>query len=365
MVNKINHFLLLKILFQIFIWVLTGNQIQAQILAKIFKIDTAIRGYYETFDTLANTRVYASEKLTSPTFISKDGEHRIKYLSNGNKNLGVGQTYEWFTLNIAVNFRFINDDDDIKGETRFLDLHTHIIGRPFIVNLYGQFYKGVYLWPESGKNPAGIPYEQRPDIRTRLMGGSVYFVPNWRRFSFAAAITQRDWQKRSAGSPLFGLEFFTGNVSGDSSLIPNSEISNFKRGLIDRLGFVEAAAGAGYGYTLVIKKNWFVHTSITSGIVAGYLKERFNDVINHQNMYFRPNFIVRSSFGYNSNKFNAAAYYFMNRNISGNDQLNLTINTSNTRLIFAYRLQPSQKLKKSYNKLFSLNPKWKKKYEDE
>jgi hypothetical protein len=339
--------------------------LKAQILSKIFKIDTTNLGFYETYDTITNNRVYTSQKLTSPTLYSEDGKHRIKYLSNGNTNLGVGTTYEWFTLNIAVNFRFINDDDDEKGKTRFLDLQTHIIGRPYIVNLYGQFYRGVYLWPETGKNPPGVPYEQRPDIRTRLMGGSVYFVPNWRRFSFAAAITQRDWQKKSAGSPLYGIEAFYGNMTGDSSLIPEKDHPFFKRSFVDRLSFLEAGVGGGYGYTLVVWRHFFVHASATAGAALGYFHEGYQGAYSHDNLYIRPNFLIRSSIGYNSNKFNCAAYYQINRNFVGNDQITLNINTSNLRFILAYRLPAGPKTKKVYYKILNKNKKWKKDKEEE
>lgn len=348
-----------KLLAPILLMIFCTFSTHAQILSKIFKIDTSSRGYYEVLDSITNNRFFVSEKLTSPSFQSKADRSWVKYLSNGNTNLGVGQTYEWFNLNIGINFSALNNDDDMKGRTRFLDLHTQIIGRPYIVNLFGQFYKGVFLVPDSGKNAPGIPYEQRPDIRTRLVGGTVYFVPNWRRFSFAAAITQRDWQKKSAGSPLYGLEFFWGNIQGDSALIPKNHQGSFKRSGFDNVRFVEVAAGIGYGYTLVIKKHWFVHGSGTSGFSLGYLGERTSGISDQKNFYLKPNLLVRAAVGYNSHKFNGAFYLFGNQNISGNDQMKTRIITHNVRAIFAYRIAPGPKLKSRYNKILSLNPSWK------
>jgi hypothetical protein len=360
MLQQSTHAYWLKFIFIIVPLFFITDFSYAQILSRIFKIDTTSRGFYEVLDSITNNRVYLSERLTSPTLISKKDDQKINYRSNGNTNIGVGHTYEWLTINIGVNLKFLNDDEDTKGETRLLDLHTQIIGRPFIINLYGQFYRGVYLLPDSGKNAPGIPYEQRPDIRTRLIGGSVYFVPNWRRFSFAAAVTQRDWQKKSAGSPLYGVEFFWGSMRGDSSLIPKNELGSFERRDIQNLGFIEAAAGIGYGYTLVIKKNWFVHASATAGLATGYFLERTPELQNRGSIYVLPNMLVRAAVGYNSRTFNAAAYFFGNRNTAGNDQLNMMINVSNLRLTLAYRLVQGPKLAKRYDKLLKLNPTWKK-----
>lgn len=334
-------------------------QAKGQILSKIFKIDTASRGNYVVLDSITNNRFFLSRKLTSPTLAGKYGENKTRYRSNGNLNLGVGHTYEWFNLNIGVNFGFINNDNDIRGRTRFLDLHTQIIGRPFIINFFGQFYRGVHLIPDSGRNPPGKPYEQRPDIYTRLVGGTVYFVPNWRKFSFAAAITQRDWQLKSAGSPLYGVEFFWGSVRSDTALLPLAERKNYKRSDFNHVQNLEIAAGVGYGYTLVVAKHWFLHGSATCGWSLGNFSERTRNQPLNNHLYIRPNFLTRASFGYNSNRFNAALFAFMAKNISGNDQMSLIITTTNFRATFAYRIPARGKFKDKYQRLLALNPTWK------
>ncbi len=331
----------------------------AQLLAKIFKKDSIDNNYYEANDTLTNTRLYASQKLTYPTLKSGDGNHEVRYRSNGNTNLGFGNTYGWLTVNIGLNFKFINDDDHLKGKTDFIDMHTQIVGRPYVVDFYGQFYKGVYLMPETGDLPKGTPYPLRPDIYTQQIGFSSYFIPNWRKFSYAAAVTQRDWQKKSAGSFLFGGEFFAGKIKGDSALVPKERARQFENPGINKVKYYEIGFGAGYAYTLVIKRHWFVSASAVTGIATGFLQqyERY-DI--ESSMYFRPNFMIRPSFGYNSKKFNGAVYLFSSQVNAGNTKGYYQVNTSNLRVTIAYRFAPSQRIKKRYQALLNLNPYYRK-----
>ncbi len=331
----------------------------AQFLAKIFKQDSTDSRYYEANDTLSNTRFYVSQKLTNPVLKSSDGNQKVRYRSNGNTNLGVGNTYGWLTINIGLNFKFMNNDDDLRGKTRFLDLHTQIVGRPYVVDVYGQFYKGAYLMPESGNLPKGTPYPTRPDIYTQQIGFSSYFIPNWRKFSYAASVTQRDWQKKSAGSFLFGGEFFTGKIKGDSALVPVERSSHFKFPEIFKVKYYEIGVGGGYAYTLVIHNHWFISASAITSISAGFMQNYAGEDVEGS-FYIKPNFMLRPSVGYNSKKFNGSVYIFASQVNAGNSNGIYQINTFNFRTTLAYRLTPRKRTKDLYQKLLNINPSYRK-----
>lgn len=333
---------------------------QAQFSA-LFSKDSVNTKYIELIDTLSNGRLYVSQKLTSPTLVSPNGEHLVKYKTNGNTNLGFGNTYGWLTINIGLNFKFINHDDDIYGKSRFLDLHFTGIGKTYFVDFYGQFYKGVYLLPESGnKLPDGVPYPQRPDIYTQQVGLSAWYIPNWRKYSYSAAVNQRDWQKKSAGSFLLGWGIFSGKIDGDSSLIPADRAAYFPNPKIDKLSFFELSVGAGYAYTLVIKKHFFAAASFTAsyggGFSRGYVGEK-----EYGDVFFRPNYLFRPSAGYNGKKFNASVMLFASR-VDAGDETSYRINTSNLRFTCAYRLTPRAKTRKTMKDVLNLNPWWKKQH---
>lgn len=328
---------------------------------KLFSKDTVNADYIELIDTLANTRLYVSQKLTSPTLLSQDGKHAVRYRSNGPTNLGFGGTYGWLTLNIGLNFKFINHDNDIFGETKFLDLHGVGIGKTYFVDFFGQFYKGVYLMPESGeKLPDGMPYPTRPDIYTQKIGLTAWYIPNWRKFSISAAVNQRDWQKKSAGSFLLGWGIFSGKIEGDSSLIPRDRAAYFKHPEVHKLSFFELSAGAGYGYTLVVKKHFFASASFTASLSGG-ISNQFAGLNETGDVYFRPNYLFRPSVGYNGRNFNASVMLIAYQ-LNAGDETSYRITTTNLRFTVAHRLLPKAKIKKTLDKLMRVNPRWKKQY---
>lgn len=326
-------------------------------LTNIFKKDSVETDFYVLNDSLVNIRFYVSQKLTSPTIFGKERDNKVQYRSNGNTNLGLGATYGWFTLNIGINFGFINNDDDEKGETRFLDLQTQAIGRASCINLYGQFYRGGYIKPNDDSGPVDGKYVQRPDIYTQQIGASAYYFPNWRRYSHAAAVNQRDWQQKSAGSVLIGGEILTGKIRGDSNIIPSDQLADFAQGKVDRVTFFELGIGAGYAHTFVIKKHFFISASGTISLSGG-IQNQFTKEEKTNTGYVRPNYFIQPSVGYNSQKFNASIMLFASRINAGNDEGRYQITTSKLRFTLAYRLLPAEKIKRKMNHILSLNPYW-------
>jgi Domain of unknown function (DUF4421) len=352
---KLFTHILLPALFLIFPFSLKAQ------FSTLFSKDTVNPKYIETMDTLANTRLYVSQKLTWPTLISPDGDHMVKYRSNGPTNLGFGGTYGWLTLNIGLNFKAINHDNDIYGESRFLDLHGSGIGKTYFIDFFGQFYKGVYLMPESGKSlPDGVPYPTRPDITTQQVGLTAWYIPNWRRYSYAAAANQRDWQKKSAGSFLLGWGFFTGKIQGDSSLIPADRSAYFPHPGIDKVSFFELSAGVGYGYTLVIRKHFFAAASFTASLSGG-VSHQFEGERESNDVYFKPNYLFRPSIGYNGPNFNASVMLFAYQ-LNAGEETSYRITTTNLRFTVAHRLVPRAKSKKLLTKLMNVNPWWKRQH---
>jgi hypothetical protein len=136
----------------------------------------------------------------------------LKYRTNDNLLLGVGYTYSFLTLNLALKMPFINGDDDVYGKSNYLDLNVHTIFRSYIIDFYLQWNKGYFV-SNPGKVGSGLgfrgnAYPLRGDLRTHVMGVSIQHLFNSSRYSYKAAFLQNEFQKRSAGSPLVGLEAY-------------------------------------------------------------------------------------------------------------------------------------------------------------
>jgi len=257
--------------------------------------------YYETYPNKLTTRLYLSQKylkFTIPSTSQKD----IEYKANTKMNMGIGVTYHNFSLNVFYGFAFLNKDT-AKGETKGLDLQLHLYPRKWAIDLLAVFPKGYYLGPKGYAAAGPNRYYYRPDVKLSLMGVSAYRVPNKAKFSYRAAITQNEWQKRSAGSVLYGGIAYYGTVKGDSSLVPKSIQGGFPQVGITNINFTALGAGIGYAYTLVIKKHFFITASAVGNADLTFTSEEGTGG-KHRKVSIGPTIIYKGAIGYNSSTWN-------------------------------------------------------------
>lgn len=299
--------------------------------------------YYTSYDRIITSRFYFSQKYTSYRYRHDAENINIRYRPNTTLNMGVGATYKWATLNLAYGFGFLNRDEE-KGKTRYLDLQTHIYGRKIIVDAFGQFYNGFYL-DNTELLPRVNGYYLRPDIKVRFLGASAQYLFNHEKFSYRASFLQSEWQKKSAGSLLVGLEFFLGRTKADSAMVPSTLTEQTEESNLDRVNFAEMGPNIGYIYTWVIKKHFFLTGQATVSLDYGTNTMIINGE-SIQSSSFSPNSSLSFFAGYNSDTW-AFSFIFVNKNIGLSSGLNRRIdfNTGNLRLNIVHRFVPRGKTK--------------------
>ncbi len=337
----------------IFLWACL-NTLAQQSTPLVAIAERADSNYIQTYDSLITGRFFFSRKYTSILLQGPKSLANLRYRPNTTLNMGIGATYRWFTLNLAYGFPFLNPEEG-KGKTRYLDLQSHIYTRNWTVDFFGQFYKGYYLNPKGLAQVDPQSYYIRPDLGISLFGLAVYNLRNGSRFSYRAAFLQSEWQQKSAGTFLFGGEIYAGSVTGDSALVPGALSDGYPQKDIWRIRFLEFGPGAGYAYTLVVKKNWFITGAATLNMDFGISRE-FREDGKEDKLTISPNFIYRGVTGYNSPNWN------VNFSLVGNTILvrgasstnDYRFNTGNYRFTVAKRINPRGKLKR---KLKLLDPK--------
>jgi hypothetical protein len=108
-------------------------------------------------------------------------------------------------------------------------------------------------------------------MRLKGYGANIQYIFNNRKFSYRAAYTQSDRQKKSAGSFLVGAESYYVIGQGDSSLIP-PDIKNtyFWQSMpYDRSTNFSLGVSGGYAHTFVIKQKIFFSFSAVPGLSFG------------------------------------------------------------------------------------------------
>lgn len=301
--------------------------------------------YIESYKDLLTGRFYFIKKYTSLEVGAPKGKQTIYYRPNTPLSMGLGASYKAFSVNLAYGFGFLNRNKE-KGKTRYIDLQTHIYGRRWTVDVFGQFYKGYYLSPRNFTFYQPDPYYLRPDLRVQLLGLAVSRVFNAKRFSYPAAFMQSEWQKKSAGSFIAGADVYYGRLRGDSALVPGPLTAEYPQQNIHNVRFIELGPGAGYAYTLVFLRNFSLTGSLTLNLDVCFVRED-DGTTRQDHTDFTPNTIYRFVAGYNGRRWNINLA-LVNNTVSVKGAVTADhpyqVTTGNVRLTFTHRFNPGPRL---------------------
>lgn len=250
-----------------------GSCVVAQRERKPLVWDTTFVRDYSQRPTV---RIYASNKFNSLLLRALPGYEDLRYRPNGRLNLGIGVSYRRLTLNIGLPAPFVNNDNDARGRTRFIDAQANLYTVRQASNLFLQSYRGYHI---TSHDQAQLDWEQptlypyRADLRQFNIGLSSLRIHDHERFSYRAAFNQDAWQLRSAGSWLYGGYATCYVLKADSSIIPERIGKRFNASSAIRQGIIaDIGPMAGYAFTHVYKRHWFITVSGAGG--AGLCLQR-------------------------------------------------------------------------------------------
>jgi hypothetical protein len=304
--------------------------------------------YYVTYRSMLTARAYLSRKYNVLSFNPPAPASSFRYRATTSLNLGIGATYHAFTLNIAFGIAKFNPNS-VKGNTKYLDLQGHFYARKWNIDLLGEFFKGYYLTPQGLAAPPGKEYYLRPDMGLSLIGLAFYRAKNQSGFSYQAGLLQNEWQKKSAGSLLYGFEIYYGAIYGDSSLTPSQVDPKIAALDINKFHFFSFGPGFGYAYTFVYKEHFFILGSASINLAFRYSTEISTSLDQHSRYFgFRPNYIVHAGAGYNGSKWSLSVLWvdtelFMRGQRSG---YSYTVDVGNYKLVYAKRFNLDRNVKK-------------------
>lgn len=263
--------------------------------------------YYVTYPDKLTVRTYLSQKYAHFTLPALDDKaaQDLEYKSNSKLSMGAGVTYHNFSLNVGYGAGFLNKDNE-KGTTKTFDLQLHVYyHNKWVIDALGMFYHGYYLEKDS-YTTNGNNFYTRPDIQLNLIGAAAYRLSNPERFSYHAAMTQNEWQKRSAGTLLYGGEAYYGVIKGDSALVPQQLGKNYPQDGINNINFFRVGPGIGYAYTLVMQKHFFATASLVGNLdFTASAEDGING--NNKKITLNPGLIYKAAIGYNSDSWGISA----------------------------------------------------------
>ena len=98
------------------------------------------------------------------------------------------------------------------------------------------------------------------NVKMKLLEANAYYSFNRRKFSFPAAFTQSQVQKRSCGTWLATMSAFAGRFTTDDNAIPGLPAT--------KLSILNIAVGAGYAHNFALGRKWLLHVSATPQLVV-------------------------------------------------------------------------------------------------
>ncbi|MFH0756309.1 MAG: DUF4421 family protein [Bacteroidota bacterium] len=198
-------------------------------------------------------------------------------------------------------------DDQLYGDTRYIDLQSHIIFQRYIVDFYLQSTRGFYLDNPENVFPVYLDEPFKPlrgDIQTNDVGLNVQYLFNPDRYSYRASFLQNQFPRKSAVSPIAGIEAYW--LLGTSDLVTVG-VDIPASGFLGDMPFHHAyilntGVNGAYAYTFVWLESLNFFLSTVVGVSFGF--NRFNNTSDletvHSPTSMGLNNTARIALGYNS-----------------------------------------------------------------
>ncbi len=290
-------------------------------------------------------KLFTLNRTNSFTISDVGKTFESKYKPNVDVDLGFGVIFRWLKFGVSFARLDRGGAESTHGKTTRLDFQGHVFTKKFDADLNIQFYNGYYL-----SNPAsfnrdwalGDPYPQRSDMRSRCLGGSVYYVFNYEKFSLQSVYAQSEWQKKSAGSFFLGSSLNSFSIIADSAISPEFFLnSTNSANFFEDARFRSLAPLIGYSYTLVLIEHVFTNLTLSPGLaLANTRLKNTEGLLVYKKTNIIPRFGIRFGLGYNGPKFfggfSAEYNYRQFKFNSGQGQFGYT--RYQARLYFGYRL---------------------------
>lgn len=282
--------------------------LNAKSLKKYFELKKD-SNYIESYTNDLILRIYSGEKTHSLELNDLNSPYRLKYLPNGYFNLGVGFSYKSVGLSLASKVPIFLDRNYKLGDTKRFGIQYYLYAGRFSIDILTSFLKGYYL-ANSYSHLTDFTKDkeyQRPDLASANLGISVNYIFNSSRFSYKAAFSDTERQKKNAGSLIVGGSIFSYHSVADSSFVPRGISSDFflKSRDVSKSGVLAFNGNLGYAYSLVFLKNGLITMTYIfgSGIQENSFEREIDPDVNRWR--FSMNHTGRIGVGYRFSKYYA------------------------------------------------------------
>ena len=256
------------------------------------------------------------------------------------------------SVRLAIRPKLSEEDQKNKGETDHFRLGVKFLFDKWIHRLEYDYIRGFYI--ENTNDFETLIQNQDfkiqfPYLTTNILAGSSQYTFN-DNYSVKAIESNTEIQLKSAGTFLAGIDYILYFVRGtDHIKLENQDVIS-RDSYSEFTGFTPIF-NAGYHYTFVLHKYWYLNLYANPGVGIDFYKtnvynenESYNK--NNTSLYFTLNTGV--SAGYNGEKiyFGGEYKYGINSEKYETEKISLQPTKTNFHVFFGYRFKAPKQVRK-------------------
>ncbi len=257
------------------------------------------------------------------TIESKSGQ-RFTFAPDWSAKIGPYAGWRWLFLGYTFDVKHIEHS---SSKTEFdMSLYSSMLGIDLYYRKSGDGSHITKATIKDGENIYTLKDESFDGLDVSIKGFDIYYIFNHKKFSYPAAFSQTNRQKRSCGSPLIGIGYTAHSLSLDYDALKDMVNSKLEGkpgvgengvGIDEDLSFKSVkyesySVSGGYAYNWVMARNCLFSASLS--VAMAYKKSKSDD-LKHNGFSFKAfdfkNFnldgIGRFGFVWNNDKYFAGA----------------------------------------------------------
>ena len=236
---------------------------------------------------------------------------RLRFSPNPRNKIGPYFGWRWIFLGWSI------DTDGLYGKqkgkrkgTEFdLSLYSAKLGVDIFYRRTGNDYK---IHKVTGFDDIASDYSESFDgLKVDMKGLNLFYVFNYRRFSYPAAFSQSTNQRRSAGSMIAGFSISTHDLNLDYTRLPQAIQGSMNEDMkVEHIKYTNISLTFGYAYNWVFARNWLACLSLTPAVA--YKTSRIEKIESQTNDWYKNfniDFILRAGVVYNNSKYFAGTSF--------------------------------------------------------
>ena len=236
-------------------------------------------------------------------FATKDGEQSITISPTSNNRLGL--FFGWRRLLIGYSFTLDKIQPDFDME---LNLYASRVGLELFYRKRSDGFKirNVKGFYDENEQPLKDYNTDFNGLKTAQIGANLFYIFNYKKFSFPAAFRRSTNQLRNAGSLILGLSYNERKFMFDHTKIDPQIEQLMKPELRFKVvDYKEISINCGYSYNWVFAKHFLANMSVSPAIAYKNTLLMSNKNKSKEFSSFNIDFISRLALVYNNGRYYA------------------------------------------------------------